>query len=246
MAKRGRKPNGTANVVGGETIGNDDTASGSSDTSAADSGDNTARVNLADVGGNTDTADGDDNRTELPRRGRGRPRGSTNTSKPLPLDINGIERLLIGVHTSLAALASAPEWLLDDNEAKQVSIAVANVASHYKIKGLDRKTQDWLLLIQVVGLTYGTRAWLTRQRIMEARKNTAPSSKPQAPLRNQPAAPGPTVQVAPAQSVKEPIYTPPAPRPPARDPLPQDVRTATIPGAGAITFPPDHPLVKTN
>lgn len=135
-------------------------------------------------------------------------------------------------------------WNLPDAEAKRLAKASADLAAFYEVKALNPKTQAWLLLLQVAGMTYGPRLYKTVVKKMDARKN--PSASPVRPVT--PAAPPqpPTynVQSAPngAQQPPAPTMETRAPPAPARSPVPASARTGEIPGVGKIEFPPNHPL----
>lgn len=97
---------------------------------------------------------------EPPKRGRGRPKGSTSKAKRATdaIDLNGLEKLLISIHVGLAAITKSPEWEIDEGEAKSLASASARCARHYPI--LDKvgdKAIDHLNLISVLGGVYGTR-----------------------------------------------------------------------------------------
>lgn len=55
-----------------------------------------------------------------------------------------------------AGAFNAPELLLDDAEAKQVSNAIGEVAKHYSVN-VDPKTLAWLNLGWAVSCVYGSR-----------------------------------------------------------------------------------------
>jgi len=125
------------------------------------------------------------------RRGRGRPRGSGGGSKDkaLPLNVVGLEKLLVGIHGGLAMLLSSPGFALNTDqkvfdgktEAQFLSQSVADVARHYNPKIFDQKTMDWSNLIQCMALIYGPRVYNIRHdRAMAKARNVNPSPGRQA------------------------------------------------------------------
>lgn len=110
--------------------------------------------------GKNDNGNNGQSGSEPPKRGRGRPKGSTSKAKRTTdaIDLNGLEKLLISIHVGLAAITKSPEWEIDEGEAKSLAAASARCARHYPI--LDKvgdKAIDHLNLISVLGGVYGTR-----------------------------------------------------------------------------------------
>lgn len=166
-----------------------------------------------------------------PRRGRGRPPGSKTRAKipsGAPLDISGIEKLLLGIHTSLARLV--PEAELSSSEAHELASAYADVAQYYPILRLPDK---WAAIINFgtqVAMVYGSRFAAWRIRMLTT--------------------PQPTPRERTEQTLKQVFEVPPNPNPgtngATRRPPAADVRTGEVPGVGNVEFPPDHPLIKGN
>lgn len=163
-------------------------------------------VDPSSVGGNNGN-DADDNNASKPKRGRGRPAGSSNKIKSVPLGISGVEKVLIGIHTSLSLLTGIDELAMGDAEAHEIAQASSDLMRHYGGGALDQKTIDWLNFLQAIGIAYGGRMLAVR-----ARKRVAPSN------------------VVPLRAV------------PSENKLERDAANATIPGIGAVQFPPGHDL----
>lgn len=209
-----RKPTRVQSVV----IPNDSDAGKVDDTgnengNASSSGAGT--VDPASIAGASDN--GNDNASGEPvKRRRGRPPGSGNASKAakVPVNVSGLEKLLLGIHTSLAFVA-APEWAMETDEARELAQASADVLRHYKPEFLDQKTVDWINLIQCVGIAYGGRFMAMRER------KRADRNKP-----------------VNLREVKNPE---PFREPPPSDNA-RAARVGEIPGLGKVEFPPGHPL----
>jgi hypothetical protein len=174
-------------------------------------------------------------------RKRGRPRGSTNAStKAAPGDITGIEKLLLSCHKMLAA--SMPEWDMESDEAHQISVAYNDVANYYPIMRLPGNVSALVTFAGVVGVSYGSRIAATRFRVM-AERGHRPQPRNVTPTRQQNSQPMPANEMPiPPQSdpqVNGVDYNAMNNRPD----VPQDLRTANIPGVGPVEFPADHPLV---
>ena len=246
MSRKPKRVNGRF-VADPERV--DDTAT-VGDGAGSDSG-NTEAVAATDVdpgtvAGNSEPI-GDDHRTdnldgggpEQPaRRGRGRPRGSGNKDKTLPLNVKGIERLLVGIHGGLALLLSSPSFALDTEqklfdgktEAEFLAQSVADVSKHYNPKIFDQKTADWFNLIQCAALIYGPRIYNVRA------DRRAANARPVNPAR--PAGPKPVDPMPQAQRAANGHATPV----PANNYAPsseKDILTGEIPGVGNVTFPSD-------
>jgi hypothetical protein len=110
------------------------------------------------------TADQSSGQPQPAKRGRGRPPGSGNKSTakadaPVSLKINvsGIEKLLVSIHLGVAIATGLPELSLEEDEAKQLAKAFADVQAQYQFE-LDPKTAALLNLAVVGGTIYGSRA----------------------------------------------------------------------------------------
>jgi hypothetical protein len=97
-----------------------------------------------------------------PKR-RGRRPGSTKAKASL--DLKGIEHVLVSTHFMLAAALRVPELQLSQTEGAAMANAIANVARHYPVIAATQQTLDWIALISVLIVTYGTRmaAYKARQ-----------------------------------------------------------------------------------
>lgn len=117
---------------------------------------------------------------QTPKRGRGRPAGTgaakpaeaakagsvkepapkavaVPIAQPRKVNINGVEKILLSIHTVMAAMAGEPEFNIEEEEAKRLSAAIAAVGEEYQII-LDPKTAAWIELGKVCGTIYGPRA----------------------------------------------------------------------------------------
>lgn len=109
-------------------------------------------------------------------RRRGRPRGSTNkTSKSKPsLDLSGVEKLLLTIHSSLASLSHIPEFEIAESEAKSMAEAFSRVARHYPVLDkISEKTIDHVNLFTVMAGTYGARVMAIKLRLQNEREENA-------------------------------------------------------------------------
>jgi len=160
------------------------------------------------------------------RRKRGRPPGSGN--KAPPIDISGVEKLLLGINASLQWLTGIPEFDLSQKEAHDIGAAYADVAKYYPAVALDPAHAAVMNLGSQVSIAIGARIVLYKMRTANERRERAR----QGASMGQPATmtpPPPNINGAPTEM---------RPREPAKD-----VRTGEIPGVGTIEFPPDHPLM---
>lgn len=177
--------------------------------------------------------------TEQPvRRGRGRPPGSGKSkATQVPLNVSGLEKLLVGIHGGLAILSGRMEWTLDTaptpafdgkSESEFLAHSIRDVAAHYGSGMFDQKTLDWMNLTQCLATVYISRIYVIRN---SPRVRAAPPQGPQA------------VRPGPAPSVHRDHATPPPVnefKPNGVDPAKANV--GEIPGIGGVEFPPDHPL----
>lgn len=90
------------------------------------------------------------------KRGRGRPKGSGTTKKKGPLDISGVEKILLSLHAMAAAATHTPELELDKDEANKLAVAGSEVAAHYAVN-VDPKILAWINFGAALGMIYGTR-----------------------------------------------------------------------------------------
>lgn len=183
MARRNKNES-----VNGGSAGNETDSSGSATIGAGTTASifppDTIVIEPATVASGIDgsNTDGGGNAAGEPvRKRRGRKPGSTNAKKSAPLDINGLEFLLLSTHTMMAAMMKTPELELDKEEAHQLAQASANVARHYDISATE-KTIDWIALFMALGTVYGPRMvtiGLSRKKKPDAAKaNGAVSDMP--------------------------------------------------------------------
>lgn len=226
MSKRERKPKGGSvePSIRIDATSSDDTNAGDAGNSdSEDGGIASITIDPASVGRTDDAGSGDSE----PRRGRGRPRGSgtAQKAKALPLNVSGVEKLLIGIHGGIAMLSGRMEWSLDTTEkafdgkteSEFLSQSMMDVAKHYGAGVLDQKTVDWLNLIQCLAIVYGG-------RLVAIRMSRKP--KPEAPK----------------------VFTPQPPQGQThRTPAPvnnfsSDAGAVDIAGLGRVVLPDDNPL----
>lgn len=71
----------------------------------------------------------------------------------------------------LAKAAKIPELQLDEDEAKKLADATANVARHYNIS-VSQKTLDWSNFVTAISSIYGTRLFVIGKRKREEKTGT--------------------------------------------------------------------------
>lgn len=111
--------------------------------------------------GDSDSTGGNGVTGEPAKRGRGRPKGGGNagtrsTQKDKAVSVTGIEKLLLSTHNLLARLTKVEEMKLDNDEAKMIAEALANVQQHYSVV-VDPKYLAWMGLIGVCVTIYAPR-----------------------------------------------------------------------------------------
>ena len=117
-------------------------------------------------------ASGSGNATGEPvRKRRGRKPGSVNKKSNAPLDVNGLEAILLSAHAMLAGLTQTEAMKIDQEESHQLAVGISNVARHYDV-GATEKTLDWCNLFMALGVVYGP-------RLMLMRINRKPKPKPE-------------------------------------------------------------------
>lgn len=103
--------------------------------------------------------------------------GPRKAKEKIPVDLSGIEAALVGIHAGIAMLTKNPVWEMPASEAEGIAKATANVARHYPKLASHEKLIDWIMLIQVVGMAYGPRLYLSIPEKKEPEKkptNVAP------------------------------------------------------------------------
>lgn len=169
------------------------------------------------------------------KRRRGRPAGSSNKNKAIPVNVAGLEKLLVGTHAMLAAMTSVPELALDTEEkifdgkaeATYLAESIKAVTDHYKVEIFDDKTIAWFMLAQCTMVVYAPRFYAWRERSRAARRGA------------------PTPPVVRSQEAATVVRTEQAPQrsngaAPVPDPA---MRRGEVAGIGTVEFPPDHPMM---
>lgn len=151
----------------------------------------TARATSGSESGPGTAAEQTPSSTE-PKRGRGRPKGSTN-ARPTEssqesgvsksVNVNGIEKVLYNIHAFCGAMI-APELALDEKEAKELANAIKGVNEQYKLT-LDPKQAVWIDLMTTCGIIYGPRGLAIYLRVSsEAKPVATPKPAPEMPGNN--------------------------------------------------------------
>lgn len=159
---------------------------------------------------------------------RGRPPGPR-----VALNISGIEKLLLGIHTTLLAATGIPEMEMSKEEAAQIAEAYGDVCKHYPQWALPSHHAAVVNLGTTLSIVYGSRivSWRARQGTPRARRpEPAPAQAGVAPHPAQ----------ATTQEMMNGIPVPPEQPAPV---MTQEIRTGEIAGVGSIVFGEDHPLV---
>ena len=166
--------------------------------------------------------------TETGQKRRGRPPGAGR--KTSPIDLSGIEALLLGIHTTLLHATGVQEFELSQEEAHEVAKAYSAVATFYPAFALDPKIAAIVNLGTTVSIVYGTRitSWRMR-RAAEKSRGPHPSAR-DIPGSSRAAASPPADQMNGSK--------PDVPRD-----VPREVRVGQIPGVGEIEFPADDPMI---
>lgn len=75
----------------------------------------------------------------------------------------------------LAGVFKAPGLILEENEARQLAQATADVSRHYNVQAT-QKTLDWINFVTAATLIYGTRIMAASKRKKAAAETAAPAS----------------------------------------------------------------------
>ena len=184
---------------------------------------------------------------DAPRRGR--PPGSRNSRANI--SIGGMETLLVGIHATMTAAFSIPEFEMSKEEAHQISEAWAETAKYYPVLNFDPAVAAPINLATTLCIVYGSRiaAFKIRKNAEHAQaRQRIPQNNP-APLTTNPPTPAPQQHPPPGVTQQDIDRMPMPPAPTFMNgsgkekSAPRDIRTGIIAGVGAIEFPPDHPLV---
>lgn len=142
-------------------------------------------------------------------RKRGRKSGgysaTRSESKKNSHSVNAIESALVGIHAMVAAFTKTPEMVLESDESKPLAIAVADVAKHYDIPGVDAVVVAWVGLIMVAGKVYVPRYLLVKHRLdQEAKQNRRPATPTLAVNNDAPATSDPAPEYRPFFDILDP------------------------------------------
>jgi hypothetical protein len=89
-----------------------------------------------------------------------------------------LEKTLVGIHLVLSKVFSDPAWELSRDEAEELSETASNVARHYNAT-IAPKTLDWIALIGVLAMIYGSR--IAPMIVSKFAKGKATNNQRQAP-----------------------------------------------------------------
>lgn len=124
---------------------------------------------------------GDGGDSGVPRK-RGRKPGSKNGSgtgaqrtaaQKASTAVEGIEKLLLSLHTMAAIGFQTPELAIAPEDAKLLSGAIVDVAEQYSVT-VDPKVAAWAKLCMIAGTIYGGRILQIHLRHKSERKPKAP------------------------------------------------------------------------
>lgn len=247
--RRGRPPNSQRRIdttVGNNVSTGDSVAgeSGRDPDSAESTGPATYTIAGTEIGSTepvagTQTAVADATGDGTARR-RGRPPGSTAKAKTAPINISGIETLLLGISKTLAAATGIEELDLE-GDAHNIAKAYADVALYYPILALDPKIAAIANLGSTVAIVAGAK-WATYKLRKHNEHGSRVSQHRAAPAFAETATARQADNTPPVQQMNGAINGVDLNKPAPRD-VPPDIRTGEIPGVGRIEFGPDHPLV---
>lgn len=117
------------------------------------------------------------------KRGPGRPKGPAKTSgekgEARSIRASFIEKTLYSIHLGLASVASAPEFKLDKDDAKELADAVAGVLAYYKVK-MTAKQEAFAILMEAAAKVYPAMVMTYAMRLSLEAKNKA-HRRPQPP-----------------------------------------------------------------
>jgi hypothetical protein len=82
--------------------------------------------------------------------------------------------MLAIVHVGLASVTKTPELVLEEDEAKSLAMASANVLEQFDITP-DPRVTAVLGLVTTCGMIYGPRVYLIRERKREENKSEIPN-----------------------------------------------------------------------
>lgn len=165
----------------------------------------------APAGNATDSAPGPE---PTPARGRGRPRltpeeraaRAAETGKTRSVRASFIEKMLYSIHMGVAKIATAPEFQIDKEEAKELGEAISGVLALHKIK-MTEAQEAYAILFEAAAKVYPPMmvTYMVRKQ-QEAKQRRA----------NMPPRPSATVT-----QLRPQAPPPPPPPPPVATPMPQ-------------------------
>jgi hypothetical protein len=140
------------------------------------------------------------NRDGSPRRKRGRRKGwragdGKNKKSDTLLNVSGIEKVLLSVHGMLSAITKTPELALEDKEAADLALGIAEVAEFYPLD-IAPEAYAWVNLFMIAVPIYGSRIFLVAQRRKDeksARARPVNDASPNVPAPMEPASPRATM-----------------------------------------------------
>lgn len=206
------------------SVGADGAAIGNQSEAAKNSGNvgSPRSVNIGQgraAGGNGKPRRGAPTKEEREARRAAAEQAATNVhvkAPSKPIDIDGLTLMLANTCAILAGIAKTPELELDDDEAKQVAAAYANVARHYNWVP-NEKAADWYNLVTVCGAVFGSKIVGYQMRKNAERKQRVPQpAQSQPPRHATPSQPQPSHAEAPQP--RTPLQSVPVQSMPAAEP----------------------------
>jgi hypothetical protein len=89
--------------------------------------------------------------------------------------VQGLEKLLLSIHTMGAALTHIPELVIDQNEARGIAEAAGEVLKFYPDWDIPDKTIAWVNLAGTIGIVYGSRGIAIYNRLNRERRAQLPA-----------------------------------------------------------------------
>lgn len=165
------------NGVSEPTDGDESIITGSVDTDGGET-DDSGSIEEFDPTIIAGTENGNDNGSDTRKR-RGRKPGSKNTPKNKTQNSENIEKLLFSIHIMGATFLHAPEFVLSEDEAKQLADAIQQVNNLYDIPVIP----PWVTAYANLGITavgiYGPRIVAMKFREKKSREIAKPVVVPQ-------------------------------------------------------------------
>ena len=154
------KPVFKANGAGNSPVGLD--GGGENILDPAELGASDARADPADSGAGTSKPAARKGSAPAPKK-----------TKAVPVNVDGVSKILLAIHTSIAIKTKDELWLLDDKEAKMMAQAAADVAKHYDL-GVADKYVAWGGLAYAASAVYGSRIVASMARSARAPSPSVP------------------------------------------------------------------------